>query len=159
LRRLHHPGLEYFTAGSDAHRGTLRAPGKARRGAWGPTPTPAFGRALPAPDTWLCRRLNAGSGRSSSLIPDFFGPEKDEPPNRCWGVPKKIRRRPTLPQGLPCSTIGADELNFRVRDGIGCDIVAITTGNLRNHFRMSDGQGPVCSSQQPHPCLYRRHTL
>ena len=30
--------------------------------------------------------------------------------------------------GLPCSTIGATELNFRVRDGIGCGLLAITTG-------------------------------
>ena len=31
--------------------------------------------------------------------------------------------------GLPCSTIGAIELNFRVRNGIGCDLYAIVTGN------------------------------
>ena len=31
------------------------------------------------------------------------------------------RRRPTLPQGFPCSTIGPGGLNFRVRDGIGCE--------------------------------------
>ena len=30
--------------------------------------------------------------------------------------------------GLPCSTIGAIELNFRVRNGIGCDLYAIVTG-------------------------------
>ena len=29
-------------------------------------------------------------------------------------------RRPTLPQGCPCSTIGACGLNFRVRYGTGC---------------------------------------
>ena len=38
-----------------------------------------------------------------------------------------IGRRPTLPGGLPPSTIGADRLNFRVRDGNGCDPVAIVT--------------------------------
>ena len=32
--------------------------------------------------------------------------------------------------GCPCSTIGATELNFRVRDGIGCDLCAIVTGKL-----------------------------
>ncbi len=42
----------------------------------------------------------------------------------------KFRRRPTLPGGLPPSTIGADRLNFRVRDGNGCDPVAKATGNL-----------------------------
>ena len=32
--------------------------------------------------------------------------------------------------GYPCSTIGATELNFRVRDGIGCDLYAIVTGEI-----------------------------
>ena len=45
-------------------------------------------------------------------------------------LPKKSRRRPTLPLGLPSSTIGSKELNFRVRDGIGCGLLDITTGNL-----------------------------
>ena len=31
-----------------------------------------------------------------------------------------VRRRPTLPQPLGCSTIGAERLNFRVRYGTGC---------------------------------------
>ena len=34
---------------------------------------------------------------------------------------------PTLPHSRPCSTIGAKELNFRVRDGNGCDLLAIAT--------------------------------
>src|SRR3954471_17990809 len=33
---------------------------------------------------------------------------------------KNVRRRPTLPHPLGCSTIGAERLNFRVRDGTGC---------------------------------------
>lgn len=43
---------------------------------------------------------------------------------------EKSRRRPTLPHGYPCSTIGSEELNFRVRDGIGCGLFEITTGNF-----------------------------
>ena len=43
---------------------------------------------------------------------------------------KKSRQRPTLPHGFPCSTIGSEELNFRVRDGIGCSLFDITTGNI-----------------------------
>ena len=39
-------------------------------------------------------------------------------------------QRPTLPRSLPRSTIGAKELNFRVRDGNGCDLFAITAENL-----------------------------
>ena len=34
--------------------------------------------------------------------------------------------------GLPCSTIGAVRLNFRVRDGIGCSPYAIVTGKSLN---------------------------
>ena len=37
------------------------------------------------------------------------------------------RRRPTLPHKRSCSTIGAKELNFRVRDGIGWDLRTIVT--------------------------------
>src|SRR6478735_611640 len=33
---------------------------------------------------------------------------------------KDVRRRPTLPHPVGCSTIGAGWLNFRVRDGSGC---------------------------------------
>ena len=43
--------------------------------------------------------------------------------------PKRSRRRPTLPLDLSSSTIGSKELNFRVREGIGCDLLDITTGN------------------------------
>ena len=39
----------------------------------------------------------------------------------------EIRRRPTLPGGEPPSTIGAGRLNFRVRDGNGCDSAAMAT--------------------------------
>ena len=37
------------------------------------------------------------------------------------------RRRPTLPRSFPRSTIGAEELNDRVRDGNGCGLLAGTT--------------------------------
>src|SRR5690606_2346425 len=44
------------------------------------------------------------------------------------GSGKKIGwRRPTLPQRLRCSTIGAGGLNFRVRDGIGWTPSAVAT--------------------------------
>src|SRR3954447_26488090 len=45
-----------------------------------------------------------------------------EPARRTAGgvEAKYVRRRPTLPQPLGCSTIGAERLNFRVRDGTGC---------------------------------------
>ena len=58
---------------------------------------------------------------------------QDQKPN------KKSRQCPTLPQSCPCSTIGAGELNFRVRNGNGCFLPALTTGkNLLslNQFRI-----------------------
>ena len=39
------------------------------------------------------------------------------------------RQRPTLPHGCPCSTIGSEKLDFRVRDGIGYGLLDIATGN------------------------------
>ena len=36
-----------------------------------------------------------------------------------WPFPKDVRRCPTLPQGRPCSTIGAERLSFRVRNVTG----------------------------------------
>jgi hypothetical protein len=58
-------------------------------------------------------------------------PEKKKAPNRSSG-PFVIlsRRRPTFPHSYPCSIIGPARLNFRVRDGNGCDPRGMTTGNL-----------------------------
>src|SRR5262249_45080361 len=41
-----------------------------------------------------------------------------------------VRRRPTLPRGPPPSTIGAEGLNFRVRNGTGCFPFAMTAETL-----------------------------
>src|SRR4029077_16837863 len=63
------------------------------------------------------------------------GQKKKTPPKRAlW---EKSRQRPTLPHGFPCSTIGSEELNFRVRDGIGCGLLEITTGNCGSCFVQS----------------------
>ena len=43
------------------------------------------------------------------------------------------RQRPTLPRSFPRSTIGAEGLNFRVRDGNGCDPFAMATEKLDNY--------------------------
>ena len=42
-------------------------------------------------------------------------------------VTNELRRRPTLPGRLHPSTIGAERLNFRVRNGNGCGPLASTT--------------------------------
>ncbi len=39
-------------------------------------------------------------------------------------------QRPTLTGGDPPTTIGAEELNFRVRYGNGCDLFAIITRQI-----------------------------
>ena len=44
------------------------------------------------------------------------------------------RRRPTLPRGLPRSTIGAEGLNCRVRNGNGCGPFAKITGKTLYSF-------------------------
>jgi hypothetical protein len=43
---------------------------------------------------------------------------------------KKTRQRPTLPHSCPCSTIGTNGLNFRVRNGNGCGPAVTVTGIL-----------------------------
>src|SRR5690242_2879419 len=50
---------------------------------------------------------------------------------------KKTWRRPTLPQGCPYSTIGPEELNFRVRDGNGCGLFGVAT--RKNLAKREDG--------------------
>ena len=55
-------------------------------------------------------------------------PRKERPPAFARGPSIYSRRRPTLPHGLPCSTIGAGGLNFSVRNGKRCDPSAIATG-------------------------------
>src|SRR5262249_11731020 len=47
------------------------------------------------------------------------------------------RRRPTLPRGLPRSTIGAEGLNCRVRNGNGCGPFAKVTGKTSYSFPQS----------------------
>ena len=55
-------------------------------------------------------------GRKTTSDPTEVGP-----------LVREIRRRPTLPGRIHPSTIGADRLNFRVRNGNGCGPVAIAT--------------------------------
>jgi hypothetical protein len=54
--------------------------------------------------------------------------------------PSKPRQRPTLPQACAYSTIGPGELNFRVRDGNGCDISGITARKKHSKCEASESQ-------------------
>src|SRR3979490_3278437 len=76
-------------------------------------------------------RLPLGSPRKS--------PKIERRPTPASG-PSKPRQRPTLPQGCPCSTIGPEELNFRVRDGNGCDLFGIAARKKNHEVRSSAGQ-------------------
>src|ERR1700724_2419255 len=49
----------------------------------------------------------------------------------------KSRRRPTFPHSYPCSIIGPTRLNFRVRDGNGCDPRGLITRKLEARAKSS----------------------
>ena len=55
------------------------------------------------------------------------------------------RRSPNLPHTYACSTIGPTRLNFRVRDGNGCDPRSKLTGKLRRI------EGVYARSRSPEP--------
>ena len=77
-----------------------------------------------------CRLRDAPDGRNE-IQPYVNSRRKRRNAPRYWRrFVKKSRRRPTLPGGLPPSTIGAGGLNCRVRDGNGCVPAAMVTGNL-----------------------------
>src|SRR5262245_24881386 len=62
------------------------------------------------------------------------------------------RRRPTLPGHLYPSTIGAERLNFRVRDGNGCDPLAMATGNrLSTGVPPEDSRASTSDRRNPSP--------
>ena len=62
----------------------------------------------------------------------------------------KSRQRPTLPHTYACSTIGGGRLNFRVRNGNGCDPAPMTTGKLvvfhSSNRTRSTNESQICLS-------------
>jgi hypothetical protein len=79
-------------------------------------PTSTLYSALPANDSiWTMR---AGS------------PKQKKPHPRKDGASIICRRSPNLPHTYACSTIGPTRLNFRVRDGNGCDPRGKLTGKI-----------------------------
>src|SRR6266540_3929209 len=65
------------------------------------------------------------------------GTKRKSPPAQAPAGEEKMRQRPTLPHGFPCSTIGSGGLNFRVRDGNGCDPTDIATAKHEKERRRS----------------------
>ena len=64
-----------------------------------------------------------------------------------------VRRRPTLPPSPPGSTIGAEGLNFRVRNGAGCFPFAMATETL---WRCQEHSAPDYSGASTRPHLGNR---
>src|SRR6202162_5786820 len=60
--------------------------------------------------------------------------KKKTPSSKGWGL-RICRRSPNLPHTYACSTIGPTRLNFRVRDGNGCDPRGKLTGKVLNVTR------------------------
>ena len=76
-----------------------------------------------------CRLLERRGGLIGSGVVRKFGQWKRKSLQvLACRLLKRTRRRPTLPLGFPSSTIGSEELNFRVREGIGCGLLDVTTG-------------------------------
>ena len=65
--------------------------------------------------------IQEGDGRASA--------KKKAPSSKGWGS-RICRRSPNLPHTYACSTIGPTRLNFRVRDGNGCDPRGKLTGKV-----------------------------
>ena len=57
--------------------------------------------------------------------------------NRTTLVPDCVRRRPTLPRSGPRSTIGAERLSFRVRDGTGRFPLAMVAETLWRYLSLA----------------------
>ena len=92
------------------------------------------GFSLLAPCSLKAELQTWRSGRAAPTAHRCEGPDKKQKPQRLrWGFRIiKSRRRPTLPRRCQRSTIGAGGLNFRVRDGNGCNPSAKATGNSKN---------------------------
>src|SRR5262249_35084877 len=100
--------------------------------------------ALPAADSALAGGLSRTRYFPRPGLPTRRRPTPDSTPAKKPGhtavraasvrteatLTHDVRRRPTLPRGPPRSTIGAEELNFRVRNGTGCFPFAMTAETL-----------------------------
>ena len=101
----------------------------------------------------------SASSRTQNLAP---GPRIGKaPPLETKGLylHERVRRCPTLPGVCTPSTIGADRLNFRVRNGNGWIPVAIATEQhlyLNCHFPSLNGRQQLQELHSEHDCLNSR---
>ena len=96
-----------------------------------------------------------GMSAITTQVPSLVS--RPDAPGFLWGKRKEptplgsalfgcdVRRCPTLPRGLPRSTIGAEGLNFRVRDGTGCFPLAMAAATLWNY--QPDGSRPYSGNR------------
>ncbi len=93
--------------------------------------------AVPAHDGEPAPSSRTHAGRQPRLKGTYRQPplrnQKGQPEG--WPFCCVVRRRPSLPHGPPCSTIGAERLNFRVRNGAGCFPLAVITETLWRYKR------------------------
>ena len=73
------------------------------------------------------------------------GPQRTMATPKGWPKAKDVRRRPTLPRSLPRSTIGADGLSFRVRNGTGRFPVAMAAVTLWRCSRQRRPSLEICT--------------
>ncbi len=83
----------------------------------------------PHTEVTFWREKNGSSCREdSATYPDTWTTNVEGPTFLGWGLSILCRRLPNLPHTYACSTIGPARLNFRVRDGNGCDPRGRLTG-------------------------------
>lgn len=86
---------------------------------------------LDVPHYHVTAHAHNSSGAKPGRVPLRKQRRKKKAPTAfAIGAFRLARQRPTLPHGNPCSTIGSEELDFRVRDGIGYGLFDIATGNF-----------------------------
>src|SRR5262245_46661161 len=80
-------------------------------------------------------------GHDAICVVEGWGTKKMPASTTRSGRDKNSRQRPTLPRTYARSTIGGGRLNFRVRNGNGCDPAPMTTGKL-----VANRRKPVCQT-------------
>ncbi len=109
-------------------------PVAAAQAVWAPTRSPSSPKANTqmrlhrAPSGPRPARRQGGFCLLHRLSPLRVQREKAPSGRKPAEGPRESRRRPTLPHRHQCSTIGAAELNCRVRNGNGCFPRATVTG-------------------------------
>ena len=88
----------------------------------------AVSRTMPGDRLLEAHDTSPANEKGTPKGPLFPGALCRASPPRARATRPGGRRRPSLPQGRPCSTIGAGRLNFRVRYGSGCAPAAVAAG-------------------------------